>query len=439
MPAPPPQATPQATPEAAPQGALDAALESAAPAAPKSHPIEQILNDVQECMEEIVDQTAQLTDPDLADSEIDAQGEVSGSATAQSLTDFFTQLRQKGAAQAKSAPAAQPPSPPQAKLKAPAPAQAPAEEDEPVLEAEVDDETPATIPLSLTQTPADLPQEELSQDDAEQDDPGPEDQVQDDLSQEDADVVAHTSHSTDLAVPPDIYDDRIVAVARPTGLIAEEYRALRTTILARWEQRRHLVHLITSATPQEGKTLTSLNLGLTMAELHNRRTIVIEADLRIPQFSNLLSLPPSPGLASYLDGQASLKDVIQPVGPNQLHVIPAGTRAAERAIHLLSSNTMVKLLAELRKRYDHVIIDTPPIIDLADAGILGRLSDEVLLIVRLNRTPRSLVEQALSTLASYRAPVSGLIATDQKPRGHGKYYKYGSNSYRRYYYHSKAS
>ncbi len=234
----------------------------------------------------------------------------------------------------------------------------------------------------------------------------------------------------------DTLDDRLVAVREPSSLMAEEYRAIRTSLLARWEHRRKLVHTITSATPQEGKTLTSLNLGLSFAELRNRRTVVIEADLRLPTFQKLLRTPDTPGLVGVLRGEATLDEVIQTVGgEHPLDVIAAGRRCSNESVQLLSGPRMTELLAALRKRYDHIIIDTPPVIELADAGIVGSMSDEVLLIIRMNRTPRPLVDQSIRTLTSYHAPVAGVIATDAvRSRNKYYYYRYGY----RYRYHDQA-
>ncbi len=224
-------------------------------------------------------------------------------------------------------------------------------------------------------------------------------------------------------------DDRIVAATESSGVIAEEYRAIRTGLLARWDHKRHLVHTITSATPQEGKTITSLNLGVSMSELRNRRTVVVEADLRLPQFQSQLGLPDSPGVIGLIRDNAKLEDIIQPLGFTPLDVICAGGRANDRAIQMLSSSTMASLIRLLRQRYDHVIIDTPPVVNLADAGIIGTLSDDVILVVRMERTPRPLVEQAIRTLATYNAPVAGVVATDQA-RHRGKYYSYYRYGYR---------
>jgi len=231
-------------------------------------------------------------------------------------------------------------------------------------------------------------------------------------------------------------DDRVIALREPSSIMAEEYRSIRTGILARWQQRRHLTHTITSATPQEGKTITSMNLGFTFAELRNRRTIVIEADLRLPQFAKLLSLSEGLGLVGVLEDGVALRDAVRTVEGSRLHILPAGRRVNSNAVELLGGTNFPTLLRRLRESYDHVLIDTPPVIELADAGIVGAQSDDVFLIARLQRTPRPLIEQAIRTLASYNAPVAGLIATDQQLGVGNYYYRYG---YRYGYRYSQAA
>lgn len=222
-------------------------------------------------------------------------------------------------------------------------------------------------------------------------------------------------------------DDRIVAMTSPASAMSEEYRSIRTSILARHDNQRHLVHTITSATPQEGKTITCVNLGMSFAELRNRKTIIIECDLRLPTFAKLLNCDASrPGLIDYLHGDVKVSEIIQHVEGSQLHIIPAGGMVSDEAVQLLSSQRMSRLIQGLRAKYDHVIIDTPPVLQLADAGILGSQSEEVLVVARMRRTPRPLVEQAINTLTSYNAQVSGIIATDNpRSRGRGYGYKYG--------------
>lgn len=218
-------------------------------------------------------------------------------------------------------------------------------------------------------------------------------------------------------------DERLVAAMDPGSLMAEEYRSIRTALLARCGQKRNLVHTITSATPQEGKTITSLNLGLSFAELRNRTAVVVEADLRLPTFAKLLHLPACKGVVHFLRGEASLDEIIHTVPGTRLTVLPAGERCNAEAIQLLTGAKAAELLRELKARFDHVIVDTPPVTELADAGILGAMSDEVLMVVRMGLTPRPLVEQAARTLHGYGAPVAGVIATDQRRSKH-KYYNY---------------
>lgn len=244
---------------------------------------------------------------------------------------------------------------------------------------------------------------------------------------------------TDINELPDSLDDRLVALIDPSSIMGEEYRAIRTRLLAKWQQRRHIIHTITSATPKEGKTLTSLNLGMCFGEIVDRRTIVVECDLRIPMFSKMFGLKDSPGLIQLINNEATLDESTLQSPCENLTLLPSGGVSADDATQLLGSTAMTNLLHQLRQQYDHVIIDTPPVLELADAGIVGRQSDEVILIVRMNRTPRHLIDQAITALNSYDAPVSGTILTDMKLATSGGYsyrygYRYGYGKHRRYTY-----
>lgn len=220
------------------------------------------------------------------------------------------------------------------------------------------------------------------------------------------------------------FDDRMVVATSPGARAAEEYRLIRTSLLARWEQKRNLVHTITSAMPKEGKTITSLNLGFSLAEIAERRTIVIEADLRLPSFESMLNLGSTTGLLAYLRCEASLENTISRVPGTNLSVMTAGGRAGRQAVGLIGSPRMKSLLGQLRAQYDHIIIDTPPALDLADAGILGGVSDEVLLVARMRHTPGPLIEQAIRVLKSYHTPIGGIIATDQDAASGSYQYTY---------------
>ena len=232
-------------------------------------------------------------------------------------------------------------------------------------------------------------------------------------------------------------DDRLVALTDPGSVMSEEYRAIRTRLMVQWHNQRNLIHTLTSATPKEGKTITALNLGFSFAEITDRQIVVVECDLRIPVFARMLNLPAGPDLGQLLQGQATLGEAIRPTVSPNLSVIPAGTESGEEATQLLGSGAMSELLDRLRRQYDHVFLDTPPVIDLADAGIVGRQSDDVILVVRMNRTPRHLIEQAIRTLNSYDTHLTGSILTYRHQwTVSGEYgYHYGRSSryYRRYH------
>ncbi|MEO0587590.1 MAG: polysaccharide biosynthesis tyrosine autokinase, partial [Planctomycetota bacterium] len=289
---------------------------------------------------------------------------------------------------------------------------------------------PADDPTELADepvAPADRPAFLSSTDDAEPK-PAAKAQTTLKLKADTADDAPQGPTARTLSLDPDSksIDERLVAISHPGSIMAEQYRSIRTALLAKWENRRKLIHTITSATPQEGKTITSLNLGLTFAELRNRRTIVLECDLRLPTFAKLLDVPPRNGITDFLRGKAEFDEITHAVGDTGLTLCCAGSRADTDAVQLLHSQKMGNLLQRLRDEYDHIIIDTPPVVELADAGILGAQSDEVLLVSRMNRTPRTMIEQAISTLQSYHAPVSGMIATDQQRTRRRHYqYRYG--------------
>src|SRR4029077_3013367 len=128
--------------------------------------------------------------------------------------------------------------------------------------------------------------------------------------------------------------------------------------------------LVTSPQKSEGKSITSANLALTIAQELQRRVVIVEADLRKPSLQHLFGLPDGPGLAEYLIGAAELKDVMKFLPDHNLTVITAGTAPTNPA-ELLGSTAMRRLLDLLRSRFDRVILDTPPVLPLADVAVLA--------------------------------------------------------------------
>jgi capsular exopolysaccharide synthesis family protein len=204
-----------------------------------------------------------------------------------------------------------------------------------------------------------------------------------------------------VASHPAILNPLLVAGLAPTSLAAEQYRSLRTR-LAQMEGSGGLrTVLITSPQKGEGKSVTASNLALTMAQELQRRVVLIEADLRKPSLQHLFGLPPGPGLAEYLIGAAELKDVMKFVPEHNLTLLTAGSAPLNPA-ELLGSPAMRRLLDHLRTRFDRVILDTPPVLPLADVAILAPLVDGSLIVVRAGVTPKPAIENALRAFDASR-------------------------------------
>jgi capsular exopolysaccharide synthesis family protein len=199
-----------------------------------------------------------------------------------------------------------------------------------------------------------------------------------------------------------------VAATHPTSIAAEQYRLLRTRLEGRERGRRVNLVLVTSPGVGDGKTTTSANLALTMAQDFNHRVILVEADLRRPTLAGLCGVSPDRGLVDVLIGGASLEDVLVQVPDQNLFVLPAG-QMTSRSTELLGSTMMARLIETLRSRFDRVVIDSPPI-TLADTYVLARLVDGVLIVVRAGVTSRPALEHALEGVERER--IAGLVLND---------------------------
>jgi capsular exopolysaccharide synthesis family protein len=197
------------------------------------------------------------------------------------------------------------------------------------------------------------------------------------------------------------FDPLLVAALAPHSLAAEQYRTLRTRLVLLEEGHARRVLLVTSPAKGDGKSITAANLALTIAQEFNRRVVLVDADLRRPAAHALLGLPQQPGLVDVLGGSASLEDALVLLPDLHLAVLPAGLPPAQPA-ELLGSSAMRRTLETLRSRFDRVIVDVPPVIPLADVGVLAPQCDGVLLVVRAGATPKPLIERALGTFDAER-------------------------------------
>jgi exopolysaccharide transport family protein len=225
----------------------------------------------------------------------------------------------------------------------------------------------------------------------------------------------------------------LVTQVRPQSQMAESYRALRTSLLLSNLGAPPKVIMITSALPQEGKTTTSINCAVVLAQ-KGIRVLLIDADLRRPSIHKTLGMGPRSGLSNVLTGSATLQQTItrSAILPN-LSVLPAGTPPPNPA-ELLASTNMRDVLEELRGQYDHIVVDTPPTLSVTDAVVLSPRADAIVLVIRSGQTTKQALRRSRDVLLQVNAKVSGVLlnAVDLSSPDYYYYYEYKSK-YSRYY------
>jgi polysaccharide biosynthesis transport protein len=225
----------------------------------------------------------------------------------------------------------------------------------------------------------------------------------------------------------------LVTQVRPQSQMAESYRALRTSLLLSNLGAPPKVIMITSALPQEGKTTTSINCAVVLAQ-KGIRVLLIDADLRRPSIHKMLGMGPRSGLSNVLTGSATVEQAItrSSVLPN-LSVLPAGTPPPNPA-ELLASTNMRDVVEQLRGQYDHVVIDTPPVLSVTDAVVLSPRTDAVVLVIRSGHTTKQALRRSRDILMQVNAKVSGVLlnAVDLSSPDYYYYYEY-QGKYSRYY------
>ncbi|MEM6445884.1 MAG: polysaccharide biosynthesis tyrosine autokinase [Cyanobacteria bacterium P01_D01_bin.123] len=211
----------------------------------------------------------------------------------------------------------------------------------------------------------------------------------------------------------------------PRSSSSESFRMLQANLKFLSSDTKLQVIVLTSSVPGEGKSTTSSNLAASLAEL-SHRVLIVDADMRRPRQHQIWSLPNLQGLSNVLVGQAELKTCIQPVMDN-LDIMSAGV-VPPNALSLLESQRMQALTREFVESYDYVIIDTPPLAVAADALVLGKLADGILLVVRPGVANVASVNSAKDVLEQSSQNVLGMVINGVLPENE-------SDSY--YYYYAK--
>lgn len=210
--------------------------------------------------------------------------------------------------------------------------------------------------------------------------------------------------------------------------LAEAFRGLRTSVLLSSADRPPRSLLITSAQPSEGKTTVSTNLAISMAQL-GQRVLLVDADLRRPSLHRILRLNNGRGIVSYLAGQEGWREMVQPSGIDSLAALVCGPIPPNPA-ELLSSDRMITMLQEASEEYNLVILDSPPLLNVADSRVLATRAEGVVLVVKGGVTTRETAQRAEACAADVGANIIGVVLNDIDVRkDEYSYYSYHYHGY----------
>jgi capsular exopolysaccharide synthesis family protein len=198
-------------------------------------------------------------------------------------------------------------------------------------------------------------------------------------------------------ISPARVEPHFVAVSQPRSPYCEQFRSLRTKLLQAGERNQMRAFVITSAGVDEGKTLTALNLAWLLAQTEGVRALIIESDLRGPCANEYLGIDAPTGLSEVLGGAVKPEAAIVRLEPAGLYLMPGG-KARDDVAELLSGPSYARLLTDVRKMFDYIIIDAPPLGIFTDANVLMNRADAALLVVRSGKTRYTLIDRLLEQI-----------------------------------------
>jgi len=190
----------------------------------------------------------------------------------------------------------------------------------------------------------------------------------------------------------------LIAKWEPNSIIAEQYRVAATRLLLMRAEKKHGVTLVASSMMGEGKTTTAVNLAYVLAHDLRKSTLLIDCDFKRPMVHEYMDIPVEPGLSEAKQGQDSLENCIHPYDGIPLSILPCGDSKV-RPTSISGIQYVKQILPELRTRYDHIILDGPPVLTLADVNILSSISDQVIFMVRAGVTSQDMVLKAVKQLS----------------------------------------
>ncbi len=195
----------------------------------------------------------------------------------------------------------------------------------------------------------------------------------------------------------------LISKWRPWSVVAEQFRVAATRLTLMQANQACTVTVITSAVKGEGKSAVSTNLAYVLARDLGKSTLLVDCDLKCPTVHAYTGIRPGPGLRNILSGSQSVDSCLQSFEDVPLWVLPAGGDV-DREVELSKVHQLVSILAELRPRFDHIILDAPPILPLADMHVLVGMTDIMALVIRAGVTRQAVVQRALNTLRPKSGP-----------------------------------
>ncbi|MHA7619991.1 polysaccharide biosynthesis tyrosine autokinase [Cellulosimicrobium cellulans] len=220
----------------------------------------------------------------------------------------------------------------------------------------------------------------------------------------------------------------LIVQESPQAVRAEAFRRLRTNLQFLELGPAARTYVMTSALPGEGKTTTSVNLAITLAD-SGQRVVLVDADLRRPAVARYLGIEGSVGLTTILIGKVAVEDAVQPWGNGNLDVIASG-QIPPNPSELLGGESMAQLLERLRTEYDVIVVDTPPLLPVTDAAILAKGVGGAIVVVGAGTVHRNQLETALSALGTVGVRPLGIVVNRVPVKGPGAGpYEYGYYEY----------
>ena len=207
-------------------------------------------------------------------------------------------------------------------------------------------------------------------------------------------------------------DVNLISYNNSVSMISEQYRTIRTNIQFLSIEKPYRTLIITSPGFGEGKTTTTANLGVVMAQ-QGKKILIIDADFRNPMLHSIFNIENAVGLTNVLIDQSSLQETIRKTGIDNLDILPSGPIPPIPA-ELLSSDAMKELMEQALEEYHVILFDSPPVNTLSDAQILSNLVDGVVIVVNSGKTKKETGIKALEALKSANAKLLGVVLNNKK-------------------------